>query len=64
MGRPDERHGEVPVAFVVGDAGADPLMAWLAERVAPWKRVRAVVAVDEIPRTPAGKVLRRALSDP
>ena len=34
-------------------------MAWVAARVAPYKRIRAVRFVDAIPRTPAGKILRR-----
>jgi acyl-coenzyme A synthetase/AMP-(fatty) acid ligase len=38
-------------------------MAWVAERVAPYKRIRAVRFVDAIPRTPAGKILRRVLID-
>ncbi len=63
--RPDERCGEVPVAVVVarGDLDGDALMAWVAERVAPYKRVRAVRFVDAVPRTPAGKILRRVLTD-
>ena len=40
---------------------ADDLMDWVARRVAPYKRIRAVRFVDAIPRTPAGKILRRAL---
>jgi acyl-CoA synthetase (AMP-forming)/AMP-acid ligase II len=63
---PDEDGGEAPKACVVaaGDApGADELMAWVAEHVAPYKRVRAVEFVDEIPRSPAGKILRRLLRD-
>jgi acyl-CoA synthetase (AMP-forming)/AMP-acid ligase II len=64
VGRPDERHGEVPVAAVVprgaaGEADAEEILAWVAERVAPHKRLRAVRFVDEIPRTPSGKLLRR-----
>jgi acyl-CoA synthetase (AMP-forming)/AMP-acid ligase II len=61
--RPDEQTGEVPVAYVVARGPLDPgqLIAWVAERVAPHKRVRAVRLVGEIPRTPAGKILRRAL---
>ena len=39
------------------------LLAWVAERVAPHKRVRAVRFADAIPRTPSGKLLRRALRD-
>jgi acyl-coenzyme A synthetase/AMP-(fatty) acid ligase len=38
-------------------------MAWVAERVAPYKRIRAVRFVDAIPRTPAGKILRRVLTE-
>jgi acyl-CoA synthetase (AMP-forming)/AMP-acid ligase II len=67
LGRHDPVHGEVPVAVVVPRPGADPdpdeLLAWVAERVAPHKRVRAVRFAEAIPRTPSGKLLRRALRD-
>jgi acyl-CoA synthetase (AMP-forming)/AMP-acid ligase II len=65
-GRPDARTGEVPIAFVVarGDLDPDALRAWLAERVAPHKRLAAVHLVDAIPRTPSGKIIRRALAAP
>ncbi len=61
--RPDPDHGEIPVAVVVarGELDAAALMAWVAERVAPYKRIRAVRFADELPRTPAGKLLRRLL---
>jgi acyl-CoA synthetase (AMP-forming)/AMP-acid ligase II len=61
--RPDPRSGEVPVAVVVSDDGLDPdaLMEWVAARVAPHKRIRAVRFAEAIPRTPAGKILRRGL---
>jgi acyl-CoA synthetase (AMP-forming)/AMP-acid ligase II len=36
-------------------------MAWVAERVASYKRVRQVEFTDSIPRSPAGKILRRLL---
>jgi acyl-CoA synthetase (AMP-forming)/AMP-acid ligase II len=63
VGRPDALHGEVPVAVIVPESTVDPaaLTAWVAERVSPWKRVRGIVTADQIPRTPAGKVLRRGL---
>jgi acyl-CoA synthetase (AMP-forming)/AMP-acid ligase II len=64
--RPDERTGEAPVAVVVPRGTLEPerLIAWVAERVAPHKRIRAVRLVSEIPRTPSGKILRRLLAEP
>ena len=61
--RPDERRGEVPVAVVVrrADVAEAELIAWAAERVAPYKRLHAVRFADAIPRTPSGKVLRRVI---
>jgi acyl-CoA synthetase (AMP-forming)/AMP-acid ligase II len=63
IGRPDPDNGEVPVAVVVARAAIDSaeLMAWVAQRVAPYKRVRAVRFTDALPRTPAGKPLRRLI---
>jgi acyl-CoA synthetase (AMP-forming)/AMP-acid ligase II len=61
--RPDEQAGEIPVAHVVplAEVTAEELLAWVAERVAPYKRVRAVRFTDEIPKSPSGKLLRRLL---
>jgi acyl-CoA synthetase (AMP-forming)/AMP-acid ligase II len=66
VGVPDDEAGELPKAFVVpaGD-GLDPaaLTAWVAERVAPQKRIRLVEIVADIPRSPSGKILRRLLRE-
>jgi acyl-CoA synthetase (AMP-forming)/AMP-acid ligase II len=61
--RPHPEAGEVPVAHVAlrGPATAEELLAYVAERVAPYKRVRAVRLTDSVPRSPAGKLLRRVL---
>ena len=63
IGIPDEEAGEVPKAFVVkrSEISADQVMAWVAERVAPHKKVRRVEFIDALPRSPAGKLLRRKL---
>ena len=60
---PDRSAGEVPKAFVVRKAPTSPdqLMRWVAARVAPFERVRRVEFVDEIPKSPSGKILRRTL---
>jgi acyl-CoA synthetase (AMP-forming)/AMP-acid ligase II len=60
---PDEEAGEVPKAFVVARTPleAEEVMAFVAERVAPYKKVRRVEFVDEIPRALSGKILRRVL---
>ena len=65
VGVPMEDGGEAPKAFVVSHDGVDPdeLMAYVAERVAPYKRIREVEFVDEIPKSASGKILRRVLRE-
>ncbi len=60
---PDEDAGEIPKAFVVRGTpvDADELMAFVAERVAPYKKVRMVEFIDAIPKSASGKILRREL---
>jgi acyl-CoA synthetase (AMP-forming)/AMP-acid ligase II len=61
--RPDPRAGEIPVAHVVrrAEVSEAELTAWVAERVAPYKKLRAVRFTDQVPRSPSGKLLRRVL---
>jgi len=60
---PDEEAGQVPKAFVVlkGAATADEIMSYVAEQVAPYKKVRRLEVIDQIPKSPSGKILRRVL---
>jgi acyl-CoA synthetase (AMP-forming)/AMP-acid ligase II len=60
---PDEEAGEVPKAFVVlkGQATPDEIMAFVAQRVAPYKKLRALEVIDAIPKSASGKILRRVL---
>ncbi|HVG30164.1 MAG TPA: AMP-binding protein [Pyrinomonadaceae bacterium] len=62
---PDEEAGEVPKAFVVlkpdRAADADELIAFVAARVSPYKKIRLVEFVEQIPKSPSGKILRRLL---
>ncbi len=61
VGVPDDRLGEVPVAFVVGDATDEELTALCREHLVPYKVPVAFVRVDALPRTEVGKVMRREL---
>jgi acyl-CoA synthetase (AMP-forming)/AMP-acid ligase II len=62
---PNEEAGEVPKAFVVavGELSAQEVMDYVAERVAPYKKIRSVEFIDEIPKALSGKILRRVLMD-
>jgi acyl-CoA synthetase (AMP-forming)/AMP-acid ligase II len=66
----DEEAGEIPKACVVlkADEGsratsAEAIMAFVAERVAPHKRIRQLEFIDQIPKSASGKILRRLLID-
>ena len=63
MPLPNEEAGEVPKAFVVlrGSLTPEEIMAYVSARVASYKKVRAVEIVDQIPKSPSGKILRRLL---
>ncbi len=60
---PDEEAGEVPKAFVVlkTPTPAEEIMAFVAERVAPHKKIRKLQFIDAIPKSASGKILRRTL---
>ena len=61
----DPQVGEIPKALIVLRAGAkvspEELMAFVEEKVAPYKKVREVEFIEAMPRSAAGKVLRREL---
>jgi long-chain acyl-CoA synthetase len=65
VGVPDERLGEEVAAAVVPRPGAtldaDDLRAWAKERVAAYKYPRLIAVVDELPKGPTGKILKREI---
>ncbi|CAL4942905.1 unnamed protein product [Urochloa decumbens] len=63
---PDEKVGQLPIAFVArqnesNNLTKEQVMEFVANQVAPYKKIRKVVFVDSIPRLPSGKLLRREL---
>jgi long-chain acyl-CoA synthetase len=67
VGVPSEEWGETPVAFIErapgDDTPAETLRAWLNGRVGKTQRLAALRYVDELPRSPIGKILKRELRD-
>ncbi len=68
IGVPDEEWGEVPAAVCVLKAGGkdctlEEIMEYCRANLASYKRPRSVVFVDELPRNPMGKVLKRVLRE-
>ena len=65
IGVRDSEGEEVPKAFVVlkEPVSDEEIMEFVASRVAPHKKIRRVEVVDQIPKSPTGKILRRVLRD-
>ncbi|MER6343611.1 4-coumarate--CoA ligase family protein [Streptomyces sp. NPDC001595] len=68
IGVHDDDRNEVPRAYVVRrptapDLSEGEVMMYVAERVAPYKRVRQVTFIDAVPRAVSGKILRRELRE-
>ncbi|GAA3488854.1 MULTISPECIES: 4-coumarate--CoA ligase family protein [Streptomyces] len=68
IGVRDEDDNEIPKAYVVRQAHAahlteEDVITHVAERVAPYKKVRRVEFVDAVPRAASGKILRRELRE-
>jgi acyl-CoA synthetase (AMP-forming)/AMP-acid ligase II len=64
----DEEAGELPMGFVVMKPGKDSvtpqsLMAFVADQVANFKRIRRLEIIDAIPKSSSGKILRHVLRD-
>jgi acyl-CoA synthetase (AMP-forming)/AMP-acid ligase II len=65
IGIADDTAGEFPKALVAlrpgHEASPDELMAYVNDRLARYKHLHHLEFIDAVPRTPAGKILRRAL---
>ena len=66
IGVPEKESGEeLPKAFVVRGPGSElteeAVMAYMAEKVAPHKKIRFVEFIDVVPKSSAGKILRKEL---
>ncbi|KAE9553561.1 hypothetical protein FO519_003254 [Halicephalobus sp. NKZ332] len=62
----DEKSGEVPKAFVVRKSNLlteDQVKEFVASKTAPYKHIKEVEFINEIPKSAAGKILRRFLRD-
>jgi long-chain acyl-CoA synthetase len=67
IGKPDEKAGEIPMAYIVLKEGTtateEELINFVRERIASYKRIRIVEFREQLPLTMTGKVLKRTLRD-
>ena len=61
IGRPDPEWGEIPVAYVVGQATPLELDALCLANIARFKRPKDYVFVNELPKNNYGKILKTEL---
>jgi len=67
VGKFDEEFGEAVAAFVVLEDGSQTTEAdiqiFCKDKLAPYKIPSTIITLDEIPRTPTGKILKRKLRE-
>jgi len=65
VGKPDDRKGEVPWAFVVKkkEVTKEEIMDWVRKRTSKHKHLGGVEFVDQIAKNPSGKMLKRIYRD-
>ncbi|MBX2850459.1 MAG: AMP-binding protein, partial [Phycisphaeraceae bacterium] len=65
VGKPDDMRGEIPIAFVEIEEDAEfddkGIRNFVRDKIAQYKVPREIRQVDELPRNPTGKILRREL---
>ncbi len=67
---PDKLTGQTPLCFALLRAGYEPsdelareLREWIGEKIGKIARPKAVIIVDDLPKTRSGKIMRRLLKD-
>lgn len=65
IGRQDDSRGEVAVAFVELIEGEQfdeqAIRSWCREKIAPFKVPKTITVLEQLPRNPTGKIMRREL---
>ena len=61
VGKPDDRRGEVPWAFIVKkkEVSEEEIMDWVKTRTSKYKHLGGVTFVDQIVKNPSGKILKK-----
>lgn len=65
IGKPDDMRGEIPIAFIELEEDAEfddkDIRNFVRDKIAQYKVPREIKQIDELPRNPTGKILRREL---
>ncbi|MFT4613608.1 MAG: acyl-CoA synthetase (AMP-forming)/AMP-acid ligase II [Bacteroidia bacterium] len=68
IGVPDDKYGEALLAFIVttpdGSISAQELVEFCRDKIAGYKIPRQMELIDELPRNPSGKILKKILREP
>jgi acyl-CoA synthetase (AMP-forming)/AMP-acid ligase II len=68
IGIPNDKYGEALLAFIVttpkGSITAEELVEFCRDKIAGYKIPRKIELIDELPRNPSGKILKKILREP
>lgn len=63
VGMKDAKWGKIPVLYVVSSLDEQAILNYLSKRIAKYKIPKKIFYLDELPKNPAGKILKKDLAE-